>query len=80
MFILNNVIRFLFQRVGVRLGEHDTSKSPDCEIFNGEEYCLPLVQDFGIEEVRFHQKYNNPRYANDVAVIRLNRDARFNGK
>lgn len=58
----------------VRLGEYDTQTEEDCEGTGFNKYCLPPVQDFLIEEVRAHPDYNKPKYANDIALIRLRRD------
>lgn len=57
--------------VSVRLGEHDTSKDPDCD----EIECMPPVQDIPIEEIKFHPQFNQPRFSNDIAVLRLRYDA-----
>lgn len=63
-----------YKVAGIRLGEHDTQTNPDCE--NG--YCGEPVQDFQPESIAFHKQYNNPRFKNDIAVIRLNRPVVFN--
>lgn len=55
----------------MRLGEHDTSKDPDCD----EIECMPPVQDIPIEEIKFHPQFNQPRFSNDIAVLRLRYDA-----
>jgi hypothetical protein len=68
----------------VRLGEFDTEQSPDCEkdLFSGVESCAPTPQDFGIERTIVHPEYEprtNNKF-NDIGLVRLNRDAQFNGK
>ena len=58
---------------GVRVGEHDMSKDPDCA------HCPP-VQNLGIAEVIFHPGYNKPRkFMNDIALLKLDREVEYNG-
>jgi len=68
----------------VRLGEFDTEQDPDCErdLLSREETCAPPPQDFGIERIIVHSRYeasSNNKY-NDIGLVRLDRDAQFNGK
>lgn len=63
-----------YKVAGVRLGEHNTRTNPDCE--NG--YCAEPVQDFKPQSITFHERYNNPRFKNDIAIIRLDRPADLN--
>lgn len=51
----------------VRLGEVDEEKENEC---NDDGFCLQ-EEDFEIEKIIVHPNYNNPRYANDIALIRL---------
>lgn len=66
----------LFQ---VRLGEHNRSRDPDCNIHdNDEENCAGPVEDFGIKYSVVHESYDKPhRFANDIALIRLSRRVKF---
>lgn len=60
--ILNNLVN----RVFVRLGELDT-KTNSCD--NGGICAEP--QDYSIESIVHHSNYDTPKYANDIAIIRL---------
>nr|XP_029716067.1 polyserase-2-like [Aedes albopictus] len=55
----------------IRLGEYDTSSSQDCGIVDGSSACAPPTQSIGIETITVHQQYNKPRFANNIALIRL---------
>lgn len=59
-------------RIEVRLGEYDLSTEIDCQVDNG---CAPPVQDFIVEEIIPHPDYLKAELRNDIALIRLNRDA-----
>ncbi|XP_076392709.1 uncharacterized protein LOC100882895 [Megachile rotundata] len=63
--------------VGVRLGEHDFSTERDCdkEADGVEVVCAEKYQDFGIESVHSHSRYLRDKLQNDIALIRLDRDA-----
>ncbi|XP_030765186.1 CLIP domain-containing serine protease 2-like isoform X2 [Sitophilus oryzae] len=59
---------------GVRLGEYDRSNSEeDCD----SNYCTAPVQDFYVENVIPHQKYNPKTFDNDIALLRLTSEADF---
>lgn len=60
---------------GVRLGEWDTSTDPDCQ----DSVCAPPVHDIDPETVIIHQDYNSPRFANDIALVKLAQRINFNG-
>lgn len=61
-----------FEVVGVRLGEYDRTTDPDCkQIDDNQQECNPPVQEININKLMPHPKYNTPRYANDVGLIRL---------
>lgn len=64
-----------YEVVAVRLGEYDRTTDPDCKTVDKDqpEECNPPVQDVPIEKTIPHPKYNTPRYANDVGLIRLSR-------
>uniref|UniRef100_A0A182N6R8 Peptidase S1 domain-containing protein n=1 Tax=Anopheles dirus TaxID=7168 RepID=A0A182N6R8_9DIPT len=55
----------------VRLGEYDKSTATDCGLINGRSVCSPPVQVLRIESVKAHPGFNTPRYANDIALVRL---------
>jgi gram-positive specific serine protease len=57
----------------VRLGELDSRSDSDCNA--DQSVCNPPVQDFEIERVIAHAMYDTPKYANDIALIRLRQSA-----
>lgn len=57
--------------VSVRLGEYDVSQEVDCQVTNKEKVCAPPVQDIRVERIIPHPGFNNPRWANDIALLRL---------
>lgn len=61
----------------VRLGEYDVTKEIDCQITNGEQICAPPIQDIRIEKIIAHPGFNNPRWANDIALLRLSSEPDF---
>uniref|UniRef100_A0A8D8F8J9 Venom serine protease Bi-VSP n=1 Tax=Culex pipiens TaxID=7175 RepID=A0A8D8F8J9_CULPI len=60
----------------VRLGEHDVSSTIDCNP-NDASDCAPPVQDVDIDYIVRHQRHDNRRKQNNIALIRLARDASF---
>ncbi|XP_012265988.2 uncharacterized protein LOC105691829 [Athalia rosae] len=63
-----------YRVAGIRLGEHNTETNPDCE----GGYCGDPVQDVAPERVIVHKGYDNPRFSNDIALVRLSSPIRFN--
>lgn len=63
---------FFSQRVGVRLGEYDTSNDVDCL----GTICADPVANLGIEAVIPHHEYNenSKNRGNDIGLIRLSSD------
>lgn len=59
---------FLIFSALARLGDVDLSVQNECNE-DGTE-CM-IEQDFEIEKIIVHPNYNNPRYSNDIALIRL---------
>lgn len=59
---------------GVRVGDHDISKERDCDYdeFGQEIECAERYQDFAAESIHYHPDYNQTRFQNDIALIRLN--------
>lgn len=58
--------------VSVRLGEHDLATELDCQTSaDGENYCADPVQDIPVSWIMAHLSYNQPRYANDIGLVRL---------
>lgn len=63
---------------GVRIGEHNIGQEIDCsraDMFN--VYCANKHQDFSVESVHVHEEYQEVNQRNDIALIRINRDATF---
>lgn len=64
----------------VVLGEHTKNQEIDCNIYNDkfgkeiERDCADPIEVFGIEKFVVHPDYNRPKYSNDIALIRLDRD------
>lgn len=64
----------------VVLGEHTKNQEMDCNIYNDkfgkeiERDCADPIEVFGIDKFIVHPDYNRPKYSNDIALIRLNRD------
>lgn len=66
--LLMHPIEFEIFRVFVRLGELDSSRANLCD--NNRDLCTE-PQDYEIESIVHHPNYDMPKYANDVALIRL---------
>lgn len=64
----------------VVLGEHTKNQDMDCNIYHDkfgkeiERDCADPVEEFGIESFIVHTNYNRPKYSNDIALVRLNKD------
>ncbi|XP_037805319.1 serine protease grass-like [Lucilia sericata] len=67
----------IYPAIGVRLGEHDLSTNPDCRQKGRKKVCSPVVEDFGIEKIITHPRYNERRRINDIALIKLDRKVDF---
>ncbi|CAD1478804.1 unnamed protein product, partial [Heterotrigona itama] len=65
--------------IRVRLGEHDLSTERDCDrdADGLEVVCAEKYQDIDIEDVHFHPEFSSSKFKNDIALLRLNRDADF---
>nr|XP_029718230.1 serine protease grass-like [Aedes albopictus] len=58
----------------VILGEHTKNEDPDCNKYRSNYWdCADAVEEYGIESFEYHHKYNNPKYSNDIGLLRLNR-------
>lgn len=66
-----------YKVAGIRLGEHNTLTDPDCDRYG---YCAEPVQDFVPKLIIAHEDYNKPVFKNDIAIIRLNKPAVYNGE
>lgn len=64
---------YLNFNTGVRLGEHDTLKNPDCEL----EVCADLPKNIPVVERISHSEYDTYTQANDIALLRLERPVVF---
>lgn len=63
-----------YEVVAVRLGEYDRTTDPDCKLVDEDkDECNPPVQDIAIGSLIPHLKYNSPRYANDIGLVRLSK-------
>uniref|UniRef100_A0A182NT91 Peptidase S1 domain-containing protein n=1 Tax=Anopheles dirus TaxID=7168 RepID=A0A182NT91_9DIPT len=60
-----------YRLVGVRLGEFDTASDPDCAYVDGRSQCQSPTQTIAIEQIVVHGGFNNPAFANDLALVRL---------
>lgn len=58
----------------VRLGEHDTQEDLDCN--TDLEQCSK-AEDYTIEKVITHEKYNPNTKQNDITLIKVNKDIDF---
>lgn len=78
---LANMLLYIFMSdsVSVRLGEHKISNTTDCENNEDEVVCADPVQDIPVDTVVKHSKYSRLNKINDIAIIRLKRDAVLNG-
>jgi hypothetical protein len=73
VFIFFTLIK-LSKSVGVRLGEHDLSRNPDCDADN--ETCN-YAFDYEIEKIIVHKNFNIMPAINDIALIRLKEKIKF---
>ncbi|XP_055632197.1 phenoloxidase-activating enzyme 1-like [Toxorhynchites rutilus septentrionalis] len=64
----------------VRLGEYHTTTDEDCQELDGDEICAPALQDIPIEQIIKHPEHNNPKLANDLALIKLQRPANISSE
>lgn len=61
------------------MGEHDVSKSKDCELNeDGEEECAPPIETYKIDKTIIHEDFNSNKIENDVALIRLSQRININ--
>lgn len=51
----------------MRLGDVDVEQENEC---NDDGFCVK-EEDFQIEKTIVHPNYNNPRYQNDIALVKL---------
>ncbi|XP_055623367.1 uncharacterized protein LOC129766797 [Toxorhynchites rutilus septentrionalis] len=58
----------------VRLGEYDLAVNPDTEELLGEP-TTTFTQTIDVEEIIHHPNFNNPRYSNDIAILKLSHPA-----
>lgn len=63
----------------MRLGEHDISTELDC-ISSSIRLCLPKPEEYEIEEIFVHPQYMNPRLTHDVALLKLKREVKTQGR
>lgn len=80
--ILNWTYWILTWRFSVRLGEHTISTAIDCDDPSQRKTCntnLPLIQNIEIEIMKLHEGYDFRTKINDIALIRLQKEAYFTG-
>lgn len=65
-----------YRVVAIRLGEYDVRTNPDCDPENFDD-CNPPFLDMSVDELIPHEKYNNPRYSNDIGLVKLAYDVHF---
>lgn len=68
------------QLVQVRLGEWNTTSSPDCQQFKTDRVCAPPHIDIPIDRIKVHENYvpqGVANYSNDIALLRLERSVTF---
>lgn len=69
---------FLNIRFSVRLGEHNTSSTLDCDFKNDNSTCNnddPPIQDIEIDKIIIHEEYDRVTKIHDIALLRLEYDA-----
>lgn len=77
---LKRIIILQCYRISVRLGEHDTSVERDCRFKKGAHVCAPPIQDITPDQVFLHEEFSNKNnFPNDIALIKLSRDAEILG-
>lgn len=59
------------------LGENNANTKIDCDNFN---VCADAVQEFGPEKIIFPSNYNYPAFRHDIALIKLNKEAKISGE
>uniref|UniRef100_A0A1B0D9E8 Uncharacterized protein n=1 Tax=Phlebotomus papatasi TaxID=29031 RepID=A0A1B0D9E8_PHLPP len=55
----------------VVLGEYDVRYDEDCQTVGDETICSPPTQEILKDLLLPHPKYNTPKFANDIGLIRL---------
>lgn len=64
-------------RKSIVLGENNANAKIDCDNFN---VCADPVQEFGPQKIIFPSNYNYPAFRHDIALIKLNREAKITGE
>ncbi|XP_058060691.1 serine protease easter-like [Anopheles bellator] len=64
-----------YRLTAARFGDFELSTSRDCAAVNGQQECAPPTQVIRIESAIVHQNFNTPKYANDIALLRLREKA-----
>ncbi|XP_045474984.1 phenoloxidase-activating factor 1-like [Harmonia axyridis] len=59
--------------LGVRVGEYNIYTNKDCEPHSS--VCAPPYQDFYIDTIIIHPRYNRRSQAHDIAIIRMSQPA-----
>lgn len=57
------------------MGEHTKGVDPDCNITPRRKYCTAKIQTIPVESYVIHADYNQETKEDDIALIRLARDA-----
>jgi hypothetical protein len=62
-------------RISIVMGEHNAKSDNDCEV----DICSDPLQMFEPKRIIVHKDYDKPDRQNDLALIQLNKDAKFTG-
>ncbi|XP_065082403.1 CLIP domain-containing serine protease B4-like [Ochlerotatus camptorhynchus] len=73
-------LRFGWEASKVRLGEWDCESDQDCTGIGPDRDCALPVQEFDLERIMLHEGFSvrDQHKANDIALVRLARDAEYN--
>jgi hypothetical protein len=69
--------KLYLSRSGVRLGEHDASKTTDCILTNTFGEICTTPADYKVEKIITHPLHNTVTKHNDIALIRVSEDISF---
>lgn len=78
----NDFFYYFIIRTVVRLGEYNTGTDIDCLTVGDTQDCADPHQDYSVEETIPHSGFSdtNVNRKDDIALVRLSRDAPSTGK